>query len=105
MNCNVSCFCMSDIVKIVDELERKIKKMISKTDDLEKANDALRSELSFYKDRFRQTEIETDNLNNQIESLKTANALLGSEDFKRETKVRINSIIKEIDYCVAQLSD
>lgn len=96
---------MSDIVKIVDELERKIKKMISKTDDLEKANDALRSELSFYKDRFRQTEIETDNLNNQIESLKTANALLGSEDFKRETKVRINSIIKEIDYCVAQLSD
>lgn len=105
MNCNVSCFCMSDIVKIVDELERKIKKMISKADDLEKVNEALRSELSFYKDRFRQTEIETDNLNNQIEVLKTANALLGSEDFKRETKVRINSIIKEIDYCVAQLSD
>ena len=96
---------MSDIVKIVDELERKIKKMISKTDDLEKSNDALRSELSFYKDRFRQTETETENLNKQIETLKTANALLGSEDFKRETKVRINSIIREIDYCVAQLSD
>ncbi len=96
---------MSDIVKIVDELERKIKKMIFKTDNLEKANDALRSELSFYQDRFRQTETEIENLNNQIESLKTANALLGSEDFKRETKIRINSIIREIDYCVAQLSD
>ncbi len=96
---------MSDVVKIVDELEWKIKKMISKTDDMEKANDALRSELSFYKERFRQTEIETENLNKQIESLKTANALLGSEDFKRETKTRINSIIREIDYCVAQLSD
>ena len=105
MNRNVGCFFMSDIVKIVDELERKIKKMISRMDDLEKTNGSLRSELSFYQDRFRQTETETDNLNKQIESLKTANALLGSEDFKRETKVRINSIIREIDYCVAQLSD
>ncbi len=96
---------MGDIVKIVDELDRKIKKMISKIDDLERTNDSLRSELSFYQDRFRQTETETNNLQKQIENLKTANALLGSEDFKRETKIRINSIIREIDYCIAQLSD
>ncbi|SRR5690554_409674 len=96
---------MSDIVKIVDEIEGKIKRMISKIDDLEKTNDSLRSELSFYQERFRQTENQIEQLNNQIETLKTVNALLGSEDFKRETKIKINSIIREIDYCVAQLSD
>jgi chromosome segregation ATPase len=96
---------MSDIVLIVDELERKINKMISKIDGLEKANASLVSELSFYQNRFAQTEGEIAELQKQIQSLKTANALLGSEDFKRETKLRINSIVKEIDYCVAQLAD
>jgi chromosome segregation ATPase len=96
---------MSDIVKIVDELEQKIKKMISKIDNLEKDNQALRSELSFYHNRFKQTDLEINDYQKQIETLKAANALLGSDEFKRETKVRINSIIREIDYCVAQLSE
>lgn len=96
---------MSEIVKIVDELERKIRKLMTKADGLEKENQSLRSELSFFRDRFQQAENEMNNLEKQIETLKTANALLGSEDFKRETKIKINSIIREIDYCVAQLSD
>lgn len=96
---------MSDIVKIVDELDLKIKKLIGRIDNLEKTNQSLHLELSFYQQRFQQTENDMGELQNQIETLKTANALLGSDDFKRETKIRINSIIREIDYCVAQLSD
>ena len=96
---------MSEIVKIVEELEHKINRLIYKADDLEKKNKALNSELSFYKDKLQQAGIQVEQLENRIETLKTANALLGSEDFKRETKIRINSIIREIDYCVAQLSD
>jgi hypothetical protein len=34
-----------------------------------------------------------------------ANSLLGSEDYKKDTKLKINSLIREIDYCIAQLSD
>lgn len=96
---------MSDIVNIVEELDSKIKKLIDRIDTLEKTNQNLSQELSFYQQRFQQTQDEMDILNNQVETLKTANALLGSEDFKRETKIRINSIIREIDYCVTQLSD
>jgi hypothetical protein len=33
------------------------------------------------------------------------NSLLGSDENKRETKLKINSLIREIDYCIAQLSD
>jgi hypothetical protein len=41
----------------------------------------------------------------EIETLKITNSLLGSEDYKRDTKLKINSLIREIDYCIAQLAD
>ena len=44
-------------------------------------------------------------LKSQIENLRMANSLIGSEENKRETKLKINSLIREIDYCIAQLSD
>jgi hypothetical protein len=44
-------------------------------------------------------------LKKDYESLKLTNALLGSEDYKRDTKLKINSLIRDIDSCIAQLSD
>ena len=44
-------------------------------------------------------------LKSECESLKMANSLLGGEENKRDTKLKINSLIREIDYCIAQLSD
>ena len=46
-----------------------------------------------------------DTLKKDFESLKMANSLLGSEENKRDTKLKINSLIREIDYCIAQLAD
>jgi hypothetical protein len=40
-----------------------------------------------------------------FEALKMTNALLGSDEFKRDTKLKINALIREIDYCIAQLAD
>lgn len=33
-----------------------------------------------------------------------ANTILGSDNDKRETKLRINTLIREIDHCISQLS-
>ena len=41
----------------------------------------------------------------RYETLKTANAMLGSDENKRETKLKINSLIRDIDHCIAQLSE
>ena len=49
--------------------------------------------------------LELEILKKEIATLKMANSLLGSEDYKRDTKLKINSLIRDIDYCVAQLSD
>ena len=41
----------------------------------------------------------------KYETLKMANSLLGSDENKRETKLKINALIRDIDHCIGQLSD
>ena len=45
------------------------------------------------------------NWETKYSTLKTANAMLGSNDYKRETKLKINTMMREIDACIAQLAD
>ncbi len=45
------------------------------------------------------------NWEEKYESLKIANSMLGSEENKRETKLKINALIREIDHCIVQLSE
>ena len=45
------------------------------------------------------------NWEEKYEALKMANTILGSDDNKRETKLKINALIRDIDHCIAQLAD
>ena len=38
-------------------------------------------------------------------SLKTASAMLGSNTNKTEAKLKINTLIRDLDHCIAQLSE
>jgi hypothetical protein len=38
-------------------------------------------------------------------SLKFANSMLGSDKNKTEAKLKINTLIRELDYCIVQLSE
>ena len=96
---------MSEIAEIVDTLEKRIGKVLSKLDDLEKTNQNLRAELNKTANVITKQNIDFEDLKLQYDTLKIANSLLGSDDNKRDTKLKINSLIREIDYCIAQLSD
>ena len=96
---------MSIIAEIIDTLESKIEKLFGKINSLEKNNQDLKIELTKAAEIIQTQSQEIDALKTQYETLKMANALLGSEDNKRDTKLKINSLIREIDYCIAQLSD
>jgi len=96
---------MSVIAEIIDTLENKIGKLFLKIQSLEKNNQDLRLELKNAAVLIQNQSKEAEALKTQLETLKIANALLGSDDNKRDTKLKINSIIREIDYCIAQLSD
>nr|WP_315256595.1 hypothetical protein [uncultured Flavobacterium sp.] len=96
---------MSVIAEIIDTLENKIGKLFLKIESLEKNNQDLRLELKNAAVLIQNQSKEAEAIKAQLETLKMANALLGSDDNKRDTKLKINSIIREIDYCIAQLSD
>jgi chromosome segregation ATPase len=96
---------MSEIAEIIDSLENRIEKLFSKIEGLEKNSMALKAELE-------KTALVVNTQSNQIgalksenEALKMTNSLLGGEENKRDTKLKINSLIREIDYCIAQLSE
>jgi chromosome segregation ATPase len=96
---------MSVIAEIIDTLENKIEKLFTKIKSLEKNNQDLKIELTKSATIIQNQSLEIETLKKQYETLKIANSLLGSDDNKRDTKLKINSLIREIDYCIAQLSD
>ncbi|KAF2514286.1 hypothetical protein [Flavobacterium foetidum] len=96
---------MSVIAEIIDALEYKVEKLFEKSKSLEKNNQVLQLELAKAVQIIQKQSEEMEALKKQYETLKIANSLLGSDNNKRETKLKINSLIREIDYCIAQLSD
>ena len=96
---------MSEMVEIVDSLESRLSKLISKLQSLETTVQDLKQELKNSTQTIQKQANEMESLKKQYETLKIANSLLGSDENKRDTKLKINSLIREIDYCIAQLSE
>jgi chromosome segregation ATPase len=96
---------MSEIAEIINSLEDRIGKLFNKIDSLEKNSITLTSELEKAAAIIKKQTDEIEQLKSECNSLKMANSLLGGEENKRETKLKINSLIREIDYCISQLSD
>ncbi len=96
---------MSEITEIVDNLENRISKLLHKYDFMKQANESLQEELNTVRLEYGKLEEDIQASRDQVQTLKAANAMLGSTDHKRETKLKINSLIREIDQCIVQLSE
>lgn len=96
---------MSKIEDIVDTLENKISKVLHKQEVLKQANNKLKQELQSTQEAFQSQKQESNSWEEKYEALKIANSMLGSDNNKRETKLKINALIREIDHCIAQLSE
>ena len=96
---------MSKIELIVNSLEEKVQKVLYELAELKNDNTTLTQELldanaTNSKLLLRLKEKESD-----YDTLKFANSILGSDESKRETKLKINTLIKENDDCISNLSD
>ena len=96
---------MSKIEDIVDSLENKISKVLHKLEVLKQTNAKLSEELSIQQQKYIQQQEEMSTWVEKYEALKMANSLLGSDENNRETKLKINALIRDIDHCIAQLSE
>jgi len=95
---------MSKIEDIVDNLEQKISKVLHRQQVLKLENAKLKEALQQSQSMLKAKDLELDNWQEKYNTLKMANTILGSDNDKRETKLKINALIREIDHCISQLS-
>lgn len=96
---------MSRLVTSVESLEINLKRFISKYESLKAEHEDLKHQLGSTSKSVSELHSEIERLEKENKTLRTANAMLGSTEHKRETKLKINSLIKEIDTCIIQLAE
>jgi len=95
---------MSELTILIEHIEKKVALLVQKIEFLEKEKRTLEEKVQLEIQEKSQLKDKLNALQQRHESLKMANSLLGSEEFKRETKLKINSLVREIDHCISQLS-
>ena len=96
---------MNKLVEIVANLEVNLGKLLQKKIYLDQENRELKEKINSLE---AISATQTGNilqLKKDNDNLKIANALLGSNENKRDTKLKINSLIREIDTCITNLSE
>ncbi len=96
---------MSNVIEIVDSLQSKLHKLLSKYELLKIENKQLLEKSNKLVEELSQAKESRSSLQNEYESLKIANAIVGSKEDKHTTKLKINALIREIDKCIAQLGE
>ncbi|NND80568.1 MAG: hypothetical protein HKN53_11770 [Maribacter sp.] len=96
---------MSELVKIVDSLENKLSKLLHKLELLQQANQKLETELVSARNDKDETIKTVSEWEQKYNSLKLANSMLGSNTNKTEAKLKINTLIRELDHCITQLAE
>ena len=96
---------MNRIESIVESLEIKISEVLNKLNQLKIENSSLRDELNSQIELNKEQISNLAQKENELESLRVASAMLGSNDDKRASKLKINALIRDINECIASLSD
>lgn len=96
---------MSEIVEIVDSLEEKIKMLLQNLESLKAVNSGLKEELRMLQDENKADKRSLVEWEEKYNSLKMATSMLGSNTDKTEAKLKINSLIRDLDHCIAQLAE
>ncbi|MCB0373093.1 MAG: hypothetical protein KDD31_08810 [Muricauda sp.] len=96
---------MSELVEIVDSLENKVSKLLHKMELLHQVNTKLKEEIGLLQEENRLREEALGEWEEKYNSLKMANTMLGSNTSKTEAKLKINTLIRELDVCIAKLAD
>jgi cell shape-determining protein MreC len=96
---------MRDLSNVIAELEQRTLTLIRQYDNLVRENEGLKESLASLQElqvRNVQTIREKEE---EIASLKMAQSIQGSNEHKSEATRKINALIREIDWCIAQLSE
>lgn len=96
---------MNKITEVVNLVEIKLKKLLENYTFLKKENQLLIHKISELENQIKKNEQLYNELSQKYNSLKIAKTIEGSKEDRRETKLKINALIREVDVCIKQLSE
>ena len=96
---------MGELIEIVDSLENKVSKLLHRLEVLGQANAKLRKELNDQMESHEKSKEALEEWKEKYDSLKLASSMLGGNTNKTEAKLKINTLIRELDSCIAQLAE
>ena len=96
---------MGELVEIVDSLENKISKLLHKLELLHQSNAKLKDQLITLEKENQIVKGTVQEWEEKYNSLKMANSMLGSNKTKTEAKLKINTLIRDLDHCISQLAE
>lgn len=91
--------------EVLASLRKNVPELVAKVNRFKTENDQLKEEIRGLQEKNSSLEFQLSEAKKQNQALKNANALLGSNEFKSQTKRKIDLLIKEIDHCITELSD
>lgn len=95
---------MNNFLETVDTLEDKLKILLERYQFLQEENDILIENLNNIQNKALSLEEELISEREKYRLLKVAKTISGSRSDSKETKQKINALIREIDKCIVKLN-
>ena len=96
---------MHNLTQAVTEVEDKLKRLIETYKFLKEENEFLQGKVVTLEQQLTQEKQLHTRLEEDFQTLKIAKTIQGSKQDRKETKLKINTLIREIDKCIIQLNE
>jgi len=95
---------MTNIFDSIDILQDKLKDLLSKYEFLKEENEALLGNNTKLHILLEEKKQQLKNQKEEYDLLKVAKTIEGSKENTKNTKLKINALVREIDKCIIQLN-
>ena len=96
---------MNKIIESTNLLEVKLNKLLGIYTFLREENEFLHQRLAIIESQLTKQKKQLDEKEKSYQLLKIAKTIEGSNNDTRNTKLKINALIRDIDKCIVQLSE
>ena len=96
---------MNNITNVVNLVEDKLKTLLDNYNFLKEENELLHNKVAVLENQIAEEKQLFNKLEKKYQILKIAKTIEGSKEDRRETKLKINALIREVDLCISQLSE
>lgn len=96
---------MSKIIEVTNLLDDKLEKLLETYSFLKEENEFLHGKIVQLESQLTKNTQQLEDKKKSYQLLKIAKTIEGSNESKRETKLKINALIRDIDKCIVQLGE